>query len=65
VWSVTNVPRGTYHVSLWHPLLREPAASLDREVSITGDEPAALTLQLAQALRPAPLQAGARAKDQY
>jgi plastocyanin len=22
-WSVTNVPRGIYHVSLWHPLLRD------------------------------------------
>jgi plastocyanin len=65
VWNATNVPRGTYHVSLWHPLLREPAASLEREVSVTGDEPANVTVQLAQSLRPAPLQTSARSKDQY
>jgi plastocyanin len=65
VWSVANVPRGTYHVSLWHPLLREPAASLDREVSVSGDDPTTITVQLAQALRPAPLQTTARTKDQY
>ena len=65
VWTVANVPRGTYHVSLWHPLLREPPASLDRAVSVSADEPAAVTVQLAQALRPAPLQTTPRSKDQY
>ena len=65
VWSVPDLPRGTYHVSLWHPLLREPAAALDRAVSITGDEAENLTVQLAQSLRPAPLQPSARSKDQY
>src|ERR1700733_11229322 len=65
VWTVANVPRGTYHVSLWHPLLREPPASLDREVSVSGDDPTTTTVQLTQALRPAPLQATARSKDQY
>ena len=64
-WSVSNVPRGTYHVSLWHPLLRDSGASLERDVSITGDESATTTVQLAQALRPAPLQATARSKDEY
>src|ERR1700726_14689 len=39
-WSVTNVPRGTYHISLWHPLLRDSAASLERDVAVTGDESA-------------------------
>src|ERR1700726_5235711 len=63
VWSVPGLPRGTYHVSLWHPLLREPAAALDRAVSITGDEAENLTVQLAQSLRPAPLQPSARSKD--
>jgi plastocyanin len=64
-WSVTNVPRGTYHVSLWHPLLRDAAASVERQVAITDEEPVSVTLQLAQSLRPAPLQAGVRSKDQY
>ena len=65
IWSATNVPRGTYHVSLWHPLLRDTGASLDRDVSVTGDESKNITVQLAQALRPAPLQATARSRDQY
>jgi len=64
-WSVTNVPRGIYHVSLWHPLLRDSVASLDREVTITGDETAQTTVQLAQSLRPAPLPASARLRDRY
>jgi plastocyanin len=64
-WSVTNVPRGTYHVGVWHPLLRESVASLEREVSITGNESAEVTVQLTQSLRPAPLQATARSKDLY
>ena len=63
--SVTNLPRGIYHVSLWHPLLRDSVTSLDRDVSITGEEPATTTVQLAQALRPAPLQATARSRDEY
>jgi plastocyanin len=64
-WTLQNLPRGTYHVSLWHPLLREPAATLERSVTLAGDDPATLTVQLAQALRPAPLQTTARSKDAY
>lgn len=64
-WSVTNVPRGTYHISVWHPLLRDSAASLERDVAVSGDESANTTVQLAQSLRPAPLQATARSKDEY
>jgi plastocyanin len=64
-WSATNVPRGTYHVSIWHPLLREAVPSLERDVLIAGDEAATTTVQLAQALRPAPLQTSARSKDEY
>jgi plastocyanin len=64
-WSVTNLPRGIYHVSVWHPLMRDSVASLDRDVTIMGDEPATTTVQLAQALKPAPLQATGRARDQY
>jgi len=65
IWSATNVPRGTYHVSVWHPLLRDAADSLERDVSITGDESATATVQLAQALRPAPLPATVRSRDAY
>jgi plastocyanin len=64
-WTAANVPRGTYHVSLWHPLLRDSAASLERDVAVGADEPATLEVQLAQPLRPAPLQSNARSRDQY
>jgi len=65
IWFATNVPRGTYHMSVWHPLLRDAADSLERDVSITGDESATATVQLAQALRPAPLPATVRSRDAY
>jgi len=64
-WSVPSLPRGIYHVSIWHPLLRDPVVSLDRDVTISGDQPVTTTVQLAQALKPAPLQATARSRDQY
>jgi plastocyanin len=64
-WTTTSVPRGTYHVSLWHPLLRENVASLERDVSVASDEPAKLELQLAQPLRPAPLSSTTRSRNQY
>src|SRR5471030_942871 len=51
-WTAANVPRGTYHMSLWHPLLRESAAFLERDVTVTADEAAKLEVQLAQPLRP-------------
>jgi plastocyanin len=64
-WTATNVPRGSYHLSIWHPLLRESIASLERDVTVGADEPAKLEVQLAQPLRPAPLQANARSRSQY
>jgi plastocyanin len=63
-WVAANVPRGTYHVSVWHPLLRDSVASLERDVTVGSDEPAKLEVQLAQPLRPAPL-SNSRSRDQY
>jgi plastocyanin len=64
-WTATNVPRGTYHVRLWHPLLRDSVASLEREVTVGGDEPVTIEVQLAQPLHPAPLSTNLRSRDQY
>jgi plastocyanin len=64
-WTATNVPRGTYRVSLWHPLLRDSVASLEHDVIVAGDEPVRLTVQLAQSLRPAPLRVNSRLREQY
>jgi plastocyanin len=64
-WNATNVPRGSYQLSLWHPLLRDSPASLEREVSISGDESTKLEVQLTQPLRPAPLQKNSRSRNEY
>jgi plastocyanin len=64
-WSASNVPRGTYHLSLWHPLLRETSASLERDVTVGGEDATKVEVQLAQPLRPAPLQSNSRSRNQY
>jgi plastocyanin len=63
-WTVTNLPLGSYHLSLWHPLMREATASLERDVTVADDEPVTLKLQLAHPLRRPPLPATVR-RDQY
>ena len=64
-WTVANVPRGIYHVSLWHPLLRDSVASLERDVTVSGDDAVTLDVQLAEGLRPAPLPSNSRSRNQY
>ena len=65
VWVANNVPRGVYHLSVWHPLLRESAASLERDVTVGADEPIKVEVHLTQPLRPAPLQSNSRSRNQY
>jgi len=50
-WSV-ELPRGTYHITLWHPRTRE---NIEREVTIGDSESEPLQLRLTQKLEPAPL----------
>ena len=64
-WSAANLPRGSYRLKIWHPLLRDTPTSLERDVEITGDEPVKVAVHLAQPLQPAPLQAKMRPRDQY
>ncbi|HEY5103380.1 MAG TPA: methylamine utilization protein [Steroidobacteraceae bacterium] len=64
-WVANNVPRGAYHVSIWHPLLRESAASLERDVTVGAEDSTKVEMQLTQPLRPAPLQTNARSRNQY
>lgn len=64
VWTAANVPRGSYHLSLWHPLLRDSTASLERDVSVGADESSKIDLQLTQPLRAARLQS-ARTRSEY
>ena len=63
-WTAANVPGGSYHLSLWHPLLRDSAASLEREINVGANESTMIDLQLLQALRAAPLQS-ARGRGEY
>jgi plastocyanin len=53
-WSV-DVARGTYRVTVWHPRMQE-GSELEREMTIADGDRAALTLRLAKALQPAPLE---------
>ncbi|HEU4627173.1 MAG TPA: methylamine utilization protein [Steroidobacteraceae bacterium] len=54
-WIATNIPNGTYRVTLWHPLLSESGASVERTVHVDGTERAELAMRLSRALRPAPI----------
>ena len=53
-WS-TDLPRGRYRVTLWHPRLRESEADLERELTVAEADRAELTLHLTRPLQPAPL----------
>ena len=55
-WSVA-VPRGNYRVTVWHPRMQE-GSELEREMTLAEGDRAALTLRLAKALQPAPLEGG-------
>jgi plastocyanin len=61
-WSV-DVARGTYRVTVWHPRMQE-GSELEREMMIADGDRAALTLRLAKALQPAPLESR-RSWDAY
>ena len=52
-WS-TEVTRGRYRISVWHPRLRDDAAGLDRELTVGDTDHAEITLRLTKALQPAP-----------
>ena len=53
-WN-TEIPRGKYRVSVWHPRMTDDARELDRELMIGDGDRATLTLRLAKPLRPAAL----------
>jgi plastocyanin len=53
-WS-TDLPRGRYQVTVWHPRIRDSEADLVRELTIGEGDRAELTLHLLKPLQPAPL----------
>jgi len=52
---LAEVPRGRYHVALWHPRLRDNETDLERELTVGEGDRAELTLRLTHGLQPAPL----------
>ena len=63
-WT-TDIPRGKYRVSVWHPRMNDDVAELDRELMVGGGDRATLSLRLAKPLRPAPLQGRPHSWDAY
>ena len=63
-WSA-DVPPGIYHVSIWHPRLREEATALEAEVEVADHSGGALTLHLKKPLKPAPLEGRPHSWDSY
>jgi plastocyanin len=53
-WS-SEVARGRYRVTIWHPRMRDSDTDLARELTVGESDHADLTLRLLKALQPAPL----------
>ena len=53
-WVVPNMPEGAYRIRLWHPLLKDPTAMLERPVRIGGGSND-VALKIDEVSRPAPL----------
>ncbi len=62
-WT-TEIPKGKYRISVWHPRMNDDAAELDRELTV-GDDDLQWTLRLAKSLRPAPLGPHPHSWDAY
>jgi plastocyanin len=63
-WSV-EVPRGSYHIAVWHPRIRDDAKDLTRSLAIDESDQGKLTLRLLKTLKPAPLEGKPHSWDSY
>jgi len=63
-WSAAAVPAGRYRIEVWHPRLNASAPPA-REIVVTGADRAAISIRLAERLRPAPLEARLPSWDEY
>jgi plastocyanin len=63
-WSA-QAPGGTYHISIWHPRIRDDAKSLESEVTVSDPGGATLTFHLTKLLKPAPLEGRPHSWDSY
>jgi plastocyanin len=63
-WVATNLPNGTYRITLWHPLLNESGSSSERVIQIDGaKERLDLSMRLTRGLRPVPITSRPRSWD--
>jgi len=62
-WSA-EVPAGRYRIEVWHPRLNASAPPA-REIVVSGADRAAISIRLAERLRPAPLEARLPSWDAY
>jgi len=62
-WS-SEVPKGTYKVTVWHPRMQE-IAEVERELSIGEGDRASLTLHLDKPLQPASIEGAHHSWDAY
>jgi plastocyanin len=54
MWSVPNVPQGSYRIRFWHPRLMDSTAMLQQTAQLAADgQP--ITIRLSESLRPPPL----------
>jgi len=53
-WIIPNVPEGAYRIRVWHPLLKDPTAMLERPVRVSGAN-TDVSLKIDEVTRPAPL----------
>ncbi len=63
-WSA-DVPVGGYHISVWHPRIRDDAASLQGELTVSDSDGGKLTLRLVKPIKPAPLEGRPHSWDSY
>ena len=63
-WSAAEVPAGRYRIEVWHPRLSASALPA-REIVVSGADRAAISIRLAERLRPAPLEARLPSWDAY
>ena len=54
VWVIPNVPEGAYRIRLWHPLLKDPTAMLERSMRVNGGSND-VALKIDEVTRPTPL----------
>jgi plastocyanin len=54
-WILADVPNGMYRLKVWHPLLNEPPAALERDIDVRSPTRTEAVVRLTRSMRPAPI----------